>query len=151
MTGEFKLSQFYSKQIFKILYYYCLFPVFRAVEIMQACTATGEVELLVARDADTEKQFKKLSTSLYNTPLRKKWSRNTDITCLVTKLKCLFMLAQILDIIIIILPVILDGRLSLLCVLMSSEKTIKPVDWTKSNKIWQFLLQAFCSENPRFE
>lgn len=44
---------------------------FRAVEILKACTATGEIELLVARDNNTQREFKKLSTSLMNSSLRK--------------------------------------------------------------------------------
>lgn len=43
----------------------------RAVEIMKASTATGEVDLLVARDDNTQEQFKKLSSSLMSNPLRK--------------------------------------------------------------------------------
>ena len=38
---------------------------------MKASTATGEVDLLVARDDNTQEQFKKLSSSLLNTPLCK--------------------------------------------------------------------------------
>ena len=38
---------------------------------MKASTATGEVDLLVARDDNTQEQFKKLSSSLMSNPLRK--------------------------------------------------------------------------------